>query len=78
MAVVYLVAIYIEIVSEAMTVVLMIRSFQALKFGVLVRVGGGVPLEMADIRLGDVVVVSWRRSLGLREVVESHSCKSMF
>jgi nucleoside phosphorylase len=34
----------------------MISSFESMKFGLLVGIGGGVPSKGADIRLGDVVV----------------------
>jgi nucleoside phosphorylase len=34
----------------------MLSSFESVRFGLMVGIGGGVPSEKADIRLGDVVV----------------------
>src|SRR5579859_2743783 len=34
----------------------MSRTFPCLRFGILVGIGGGIPSEDSDIRLGDVVV----------------------
>jgi nucleoside phosphorylase len=34
----------------------MLSTFPAIRFGLVVGIGGGVPSEIADIRLGDVVV----------------------
>jgi nucleoside phosphorylase len=34
----------------------MISSFQSIRFGLMVGIGGGVPSTQTDIRLGDVVV----------------------
>ena len=34
----------------------MLSSFPSIRFGLLVGIGGGVPSEETDIRLGDVVV----------------------
>ena len=42
--------------SAAVVAMQMKSSFPALRFGLLVGIGGGVPSEEADIRLGDVVV----------------------
>ncbi|KAG9506316.1 hypothetical protein J7337_003299 [Fusarium musae] len=36
----------------------MMRSFPNIRFGLMVGIGGGVPTEKRDIRLGDVVVSS--------------------
>ena len=36
----------------------MLRSFEAIRFGLFVGIGGGAPSEKHDIRLGDVVVSS--------------------
>ncbi|KAL3487859.1 nucleoside phosphorylase domain-containing protein [Aspergillus germanicus] len=42
--------------SAATVAVQLLSSFQSVKFGLLVGIGGGIPSEKADIRLGDVVV----------------------
>ena len=42
----------------------MVRSFQNLKFSVMVGIGGGAPTKKADIRLGDVVVSVPSATLG--------------
>ena len=43
--------------NSAATVVTWIKlRFRALRFGLLVGIGGGVPTNKTDIRLGDVVV----------------------
>lgn len=43
--------------SSATTVAIrMTNTFQAIRFGVMVGIGGGVPSKYADIRLGDIVV----------------------
>jgi hypothetical protein len=34
----------------------MLSTFKRLRFGLMVRIGGGVPSQDNDIRLGDVVV----------------------
>ncbi|KAK6529070.1 hypothetical protein TWF694_004288 [Orbilia ellipsospora] len=43
------------VVSAATAAAQMLRSFESLRFGLMVGIGGGVPGK-ADIRLGDVVV----------------------
>ncbi|KAF3396373.1 hypothetical protein F1880_007322 [Penicillium rolfsii] len=43
-------------ISAAAVAVQMKNTFPAIRFGLMVGVGGGVPSEKADIRLGDVVV----------------------
>jgi nucleoside phosphorylase len=42
--------------SAAAVAVQMKSSFKSIRFGLMVGIGGGVPSEEADIRLGDVVV----------------------
>jgi nucleoside phosphorylase/tetratricopeptide (TPR) repeat protein len=42
--------------SAAAVAVQMKSAFQSVRFGLMVGIGGGVPSEEADIRLGDVVV----------------------
>lgn len=43
--------------SSATTVAIrMTNTFQAIRFGLMVGIGGGVPSKYADIRLGDIVV----------------------
>ncbi|KIW17768.1 hypothetical protein PV08_04963 [Exophiala spinifera] len=42
--------------SAASVAVQMNSSFRAIRFGLMVGIGGGIPSEHADIRLGDVVV----------------------
>lgn len=44
------------ITSAAVVASQMLATFPCIKFGLLVGVGGGVPNETTDIRLGDVVV----------------------
>ena len=44
------------ITSAAVVAVQMKSTFTSIRFGLIVGVGGGVPNEEADIRLGDVVV----------------------
>jgi nucleoside phosphorylase len=44
--------------SAAVAAAQMMNSFESLRFGLLVGIGGGIPYEGADIRLGDVVVSS--------------------
>lgn len=44
------------ITSAAVVASQMLSTFPCIKFGLLVGVGGGVPNETTDIRLGDVVV----------------------
>ncbi|RDW90705.1 uncharacterized protein DSM5745_02480 [Aspergillus mulundensis] len=43
-------------VSAATVVAQMVSTFPQIKFGMMVGIGGGVPSESNDIRLGDVVV----------------------
>jgi nucleoside phosphorylase len=43
-------------ISAAKVATQMLSSFKGLKFGLMVGIGGGVPSEDNDIRLGDVVV----------------------
>ncbi|KAK0704300.1 nucleoside phosphorylase domain-containing protein [Lasiosphaeris hirsuta] len=45
-------------VSAARAATRMANSFRSLRFGLMVGIGGGVPSEEKDIRLGDVVVSS--------------------
>ena len=42
----------------------MLRSFQSVKIGLMVGIGGGVPTPQKDIRLGDVVVSKPERQSG--------------
>jgi nucleoside phosphorylase len=42
--------------SAAAVALQMKATFQAIRFGLMVGIGGGVPSEEADIRLGDIVV----------------------
>jgi nucleoside phosphorylase len=44
------------LVSAASVAIQMKSRFQSIRFGLMVGIGGGVPSESADIRLGDVVV----------------------
>lgn len=39
--------------SAATVAIQLLRTFQSIHFGLLVGIGGGVPNEEADIRLGD-------------------------
>lgn len=34
----------------------MLQTFEGIRFGLMVGIGGGVPTEGSDIRLGDIVV----------------------
>ncbi|PLB44505.1 Pfs domain protein, partial [Aspergillus steynii IBT 23096] len=44
-------------IASAATVAMQMRySFHAIRFGLLVGIGGGIPSESYDVRLGDVVV----------------------
>jgi hypothetical protein len=43
-------------VAAATVVTAMMSTFRRLRFGIMVGIGGGVPGEQNDIRLGDVVV----------------------
>ncbi|KAI1629298.1 hypothetical protein EDD37DRAFT_616633 [Exophiala viscosa] len=52
-------------VTSAATVAVQMRStFQRLRFGLMVGIGGGVPSKETDIRLGDIVVSSPTRRHG--------------
>lgn len=42
--------------SAAVTATNMLSSFPNIRFGLLVGIGGGIPSEEHDIRLGDVIV----------------------
>ncbi|KAF7596068.1 hypothetical protein BBP40_003330 [Aspergillus hancockii] len=42
--------------SAAIVALQMIHTFQSIRFGLMVGIGGGAPSDQADIRLGDVVV----------------------
>jgi nucleoside phosphorylase len=44
------------IASAAAAASHLLRSFPAIRFGLMVGIGGGVPSKDADIRLGDVVI----------------------
>ena len=43
-------------VSAATVAMQLLSSFQSIRFGLMVGIGGGVPSNSADIRLGDIVV----------------------
>ncbi|KAJ6070414.1 hypothetical protein N7467_011733 [Penicillium canescens] len=43
-------------VSAATVAVQLLSSFPSIRFGLMVGIGGGVPSNIADIRLGDIVV----------------------
>src|SRR5437868_15456071 len=43
-------------VSAAVVAEKMIAAFTSIRIGLMVGIGGGVPAEEADIRLGDVVI----------------------
>lgn len=44
------------VVSAAAVAVNMLRTFTALRFGLMVGIGGGIPTTNHDIRLGDILV----------------------
>jgi nucleoside phosphorylase len=44
--------------SAATVATQMLSSFKSIRFGLMVGIGGGVPSETADIRLGDIVVAT--------------------
>ena len=46
------------IVSAATVAINMLRSFEAIRIGLMVGIGGGAPSAQHDIRLGDIVVGS--------------------
>ncbi|KAF2195144.1 hypothetical protein K469DRAFT_4218 [Zopfia rhizophila CBS 207.26] len=50
--------------SAAAVVVQMKSAFTSIRFGLMVGIGGGVPSEEADIRLGNVVVSRPRKVYG--------------
>ncbi|KAL2823549.1 nucleoside phosphorylase domain-containing protein [Aspergillus cavernicola] len=52
------------VTSAAVVGTQMLQTFQCLKFGLMVGIGGGAPSEDADVRLGDVVVSKPGRSSG--------------
>jgi nucleoside phosphorylase len=43
-------------VSAATVAIQVLSSFPSIRFGLMVGIGGGVPSNKADIRLGDIVV----------------------
>ena len=51
-------------VSAASVASDMLRSFESIRFGLMVGIGGGAPTNDIDIRLGDVVVSSPDRQVG--------------
>lgn len=51
-------------ISAASIAVQMQSTFTELRFGLMVGIGGGVPSEEHDIRLGDVVVSKPMRTFG--------------
>ena len=51
-------------VKAATVAAQMVRSFQQVRFSLLVGIGGGVPSKTNDIRLGDVVVSQPKDSFG--------------
>ena len=51
-------------VSAASVASDMLRSFESIRFGLMVGIGGGAPTSDIDIRLGDVVVSSPDRQVG--------------
>lgn len=54
-------------IGTSSTVALAIQmksAFQAIRFGLMVGIGGGVPSDEADIRLGDIVVSQPQRGHG--------------
>ncbi|KAI7974844.1 hypothetical protein EIK77_004936 [Talaromyces pinophilus] len=44
------------LISAAAVAIHLVRSFPAIRIGLMVGIGGGVPSKNADIRLGDVVI----------------------
>lgn len=50
--------------SAAVVVTKMISTFQKIRFGLMVGIGGGVPSAERDIRLGDVVVSKPNQTFG--------------
>lgn len=51
--------------SAATTAKEMLLDFPSIRFGLLVGIGGGVPSEENDIRLGDVVVSKPQGTIGM-------------
>lgn len=60
--------------SAAAVAVRMNSTFSSTRFGLMVGVGGGVPCEKADVRLGDVVVSKPHKTHG--GVVQYDLCKA--
>ncbi|KAB8271018.1 nucleoside phosphorylase domain-containing protein [Aspergillus minisclerotigenes] len=52
------------IVSAATVAMQLLSSFHSIRFGLMVGIGGGVPNENVDIRLGDIVVSNPRETHG--------------
>jgi nucleoside phosphorylase len=52
-------------ISAATTVKEMLLSFPSIRFGLLVGIGGGIPSDENDIRLGDVVVSKPHGTVGM-------------
>ena len=50
--------------SAAVVATQMQSSFESIRFGLMVGIGGGIPSERFDIRLGDVVVSKPENSYG--------------
>jgi nucleoside phosphorylase len=50
--------------SAALTAKEMLYNFPNIRFGLLVGIGGGIPSEANDIRLGDVVVSKPHGTIG--------------
>jgi nucleoside phosphorylase len=50
--------------SAATVATQMLSTFRSIKFGVIVGIGGGVPSDINDIRLGDVVVSTPTNAFG--------------
>lgn len=61
------------ITSAATAVSHMVTSFPNIRFGLLVGIGGGIPSEEHDIRLGDVVVSEPHSTFGT--LITNHKCK---
>jgi nucleoside phosphorylase len=51
--------------SAATTAKEMLFSFPNIRFGLLVGIGGGIPSEANDIRLGDIVVSKPQDTIGM-------------
>ena len=54
----------------------MLLSFPNIRFGLLVGIGGGVPSEENDIRLGDIVVSKPHGTFGTSLVLSVERCDS--